>query len=77
MTLHFASLDSTIVDFELTRQNLFIPIEDDVDCLAVVNGASIIGFNIIGNIAQADHYVETDLENMRIGWKSKNCSLPM
>jgi len=77
MTLHFSSLDSNsaVADFELSAQNLFISIGDDIDCLAMI--AASDGLNIIGNIAQADHYVETDLENMKIGWTDRDCSLPV
>jgi len=76
-TLHFAGVNGTTADFSLSGENLFIPSAyDDVACLGLAPSGAL-GFNIIGNIAQADHYVETDLENLRIGWASRNCSLPM
>jgi hypothetical protein len=35
------------------------------------------GFNVIGNFAQGDHYIETDLDNKKIGWTSRDCTLPL
>jgi hypothetical protein len=77
VSLQFSGINGTVVDFVLAEQSLFFPGNDDgtVQCLVIV--PRDFGFNIIGNIAQADHYIETDLVNMRIGWTSKDCSLPM
>ena len=80
MSLHFSGVNgSNIVDFTLTGANLFIPrVRADgsiVSCLAIHSVATVA--NIIGNIAQADHYIEIDLVNKRVGWTSKDCTLPM
>jgi hypothetical protein len=80
VNLQFSGVKSTgVVDFPLSFRNLFFPgvtTDDTVWCLAMgyEEGA---GVNIIGNIAQADHYIETDLANKKIGWASKDCTLPM
>jgi hypothetical protein len=75
MSLHFSGMDGTVVDFALAQDNIFIPYVDTIDCLAIspVDG---VGQNIIGNVAQADHYIEYDVENARIGWASRDCSVP-
>jgi hypothetical protein len=76
VSLQFSGVNGTTVDFPLAEQNVFLPADDGtVQCLAIVPGDFRI--NIIGNIAQADHYIETDLVDMKIGWTSKDCSLPM
>lgn len=78
VSLQFSGVNGSIVDFPFAPNNLFFPVSygnGTVRCSSIVPGE--FGFNIIGNIAQADHYIETDLENMRIGWTSKDCSLPM
>ena len=79
MTLHFSEVNGTTVDFQLTGENLFFPNgESDVQCLALdVEPDTFGNSNIVGNVAQANHYVEYDLVNMRIGWTSKDCSLPL
>jgi len=77
MTLHFSGYNGGIVHFPLTGKNLFIKASDDVECLMVLPNEGIIGINIIGNVAQADHVMEFDSKNMKIGWTSRDCSLPL
>jgi hypothetical protein len=79
MSLQFSGYESTdIVDFPLSFENLFYlssgATDDTIWCLAIRSQNS---FNIIGNIAQADHYIETDLDNQKIGWTSRDCTLPL
>ena len=79
VNLQFSGYNCTdIVDFPLYFKNLFIPGTDDetVWCLAASSQVGG-GVNIIGNIAQADHYLETDLVNKKIGWTSRDCTLPL
>jgi hypothetical protein len=81
MSLQFSGYKSTdIVDFPLSFENLFYPssgvADDSIWCLNI-KSQDVPGFNIIGNIAQADHYIETDLDNQKIGWTSRDCTLPM
>jgi hypothetical protein len=77
MSLQLSGYESTdTVDFPLFFHNLFTQIEEAIWCLAI-GSQDGPGFNIIGNIAQADHYIETDLENKRIGWTLRDCTLPM
>jgi hypothetical protein len=68
------------VDFPLSFENLFYPstraTDDTIWCLNI-KSQDVPGFNIIGNIARADHYIETDLDNQKIGWTSRDCTLPM
>lgn len=78
VSFQFSGFDGGIVAFPLAGQNLFLPNSTDdvtVQCLAIL--PSNPGPNIIGNIAQADHYIESDLVNMKIGWTSRDCSLPL
>lgn len=77
MTLHFSGLNGAIVDFPLTGQILSVQVSHHVECLAMGPAERRIHINDIGNVAQSDHYVETDLGNMKIGWTSRDCSLPM
>ena len=63
------------MDFTLTGTNLFIEITYEhyqAECLAA--SPNVNDSNIVGSIA---HYIETDLENERIGWTSRDCSLPL
>ena len=60
------------MDFLLTVENLYegFELDDKVTvllCLAMGTLDSIPN-NIIGNYAQADHYLQYDLVNERIGW---------
>jgi len=68
--LHFLRHKDGIVDFPLTRKNLFIKASDDVECLIILPSKGIIGLNIIGNVVQADYVMEFDSKNMKIGWTS-------
>ncbi|KAG0620284.1 hypothetical protein M758_4G204200 [Ceratodon purpureus] len=81
MSFQFSGVGGGVVDFPLTGQNLFsLNSTDDltVQCLTIIPaGSQFLGPNIIGNFAQADHYIETDLVNTRIGWASRNCSQPL
>jgi hypothetical protein len=78
VNLQFSGVESTgVVDFPLHFESLFFP--DDINnvwCLAA-NRRDGLGVNIIGNVAQADHYIETDLVNKKIGWASRDCTLPI
>jgi hypothetical protein len=77
MSLHFSGYESTdTVDFPLSFLNLFNPIEEAIWCLAM-RSQDGPGFNVIGNFAQGDHYIETDLDNKKIGWTSRDCTLPL
>ncbi|KAG0601741.1 hypothetical protein M758_11G136700 [Ceratodon purpureus] len=72
MTYHFTGVSGAIVDFELDLENLF-PQEPNttVFCLSITSADS----NIIGNIQQANHYIEHDVDLKRIGWISKDCTV--
>lgn len=57
-----------VVEFPLTQPNIFVSASDeaadgvtpaDVECLAMKSTGDDTGFMIIGNIAQAEHYVQT------------------
>ena len=76
MSLQFAAVDGTIVDYLLASENIFIPYSDTVECLAigVLDG---INSNFIGNIAQGDHYIVYDVLDARIGWESRDCTIPL
>jgi hypothetical protein len=80
MSLQLSGYNSTgIVDFPLFFRNLFHPIgtPDGIAwCLAMRYGEGSV-VNIIGNIAQGDHYIETDLVNKKIGWALRDCTLPI
>ena len=69
MTLHFSKTNGRTEDFLLTGENLFFLAGDDVECLALYN-QGIESPNIIGNVAQANHYVEYNLARKRLGWTS-------
>jgi hypothetical protein len=76
--LQFSGYNSTdIVDFPLLFENLFIPPTDDGTVWCLAASSQVGGQNIIGNIAQGDHYLETDLVNKKIGWTSRDCTLPL
>jgi hypothetical protein len=81
VNLQFSGEKSTgVVDFPLFFHSLFYPgvtTDNTVWCLAVGSEALLGNQNIIGNIAQSNHYVETDLVNKKIGWASRDCTLPM
>ena len=79
MKLQFSGVDGcSTVDFHIKGKNLFILNSTDVNCLAIVSaGVPFLGPNIIGNVAQGDHYIQTDLGNMKIGWTSRDCSHPL
>jgi len=83
MSLYFAGTNGTdVVEFPLSRQNIFIPVTDDADvlveCLAMQSTGDDSSTMIFGNIAQADHYVEYDVTNLQLGWTtSVDCSLPL
>ena len=79
VVIHFSGVNGSVVDFPLGLENLFITLTDNgsfYGCLTVAD-AGQTGLNIIGNFAQGDHYVEYDLVNNRIGWSSRDCSLPL
>jgi hypothetical protein len=80
ISLQFSGIKSTgVVEFPLSFRNLFFPgvtTDDTVWCLAM-DYEEGSGVNIIGNIAQADHFIEIDLVNEKIGWASRDCTLPM
>jgi hypothetical protein len=80
MSLQLFGYNSTaIVDFPLFFRNLFLSfgtLNGMAWCLAMrYREGSVV--NIIGNIAQGDHYIETDLVNKKIGWASRDCTLPI
>ncbi|KAG0620276.1 hypothetical protein M758_4G203700 [Ceratodon purpureus] len=82
MSFQFSGVGGGVVDFPLTGQNLFSTLQyllfdPTVQCLTIVPAGPQFFVNIIGNFAQADHYIETDLVNTRIGWASRNCSQPL
>ena len=80
MSFQFSGVGGGVVDFPLTGENLFTTLitgDPTVQCLTIVPAGSQFFVNIIGNFAQGDHYIETDLVNMRIGWASRNCSQPL
>ncbi|KAG0616827.1 hypothetical protein M758_5G144400 [Ceratodon purpureus] len=76
VTLHFGGMDgSSVVDFDLGDENSFGPYSGDegVSCLAFRKSGS--EESSIGGLQQANHYIETDVEKMRMGWVTKDCSL--
>jgi hypothetical protein len=79
VTFHFAGVDAgTVVDFELQGYNAYVPQSDAADntvfCLAIRSDSSG-GSMILGSIAMANHYMEHDVVNMRLGIVSKDCTV--
>lgn len=82
LTFHFGGVHGDTVDFHLGPDNAFGPprfgpdlnqsaYQTGVSCLAVVP----YPINIVGSIAQANHYIETDATvDMRIGWVNQDCT---
>jgi hypothetical protein len=81
ISLQFFGYKSTdTVDFPLSFENMFYPSSgkpDDTIWYLAMSSLDGFGVIVIGNIAQADHYIETDLDNQKIGWTSRDCTLPM
>lgn len=91
MSLHFAGVNGATAGFHLSHQNMFVPASVDVvgvlipgvECLAMYSTAAVENgtgtIMLIGNIAQADHYIEYDVTNLQLGWTaSMDCSgLPL
>ena len=86
MSLQFAEFNgSNIVDFPLATENLFLgPYTDDgklsdvgtIQCLAIATAPNFTQ-TAIGNVAQANHFMVFDRVNVRIGWASRDCAVPM
>ena len=79
MTYHFADVDDTgaVVDFELGYENLYTKHRSTLFCLAIARADPKTDVNVIGNIQQANHYVEYDGALDRIGWAFKDCTVPV
>ena len=70
-TLHFSGVNGTIVDFLLTIENLYRGVKLDDNTVLVCLTMQTVDrtpLNTIGNYAQANHYLQYDLVNERIGW---------
>lgn len=76
MAYHFTDADAAgaTVDFDLGLENIYMNDMNTVWCLAIVRGESG-NPSIVGNIQQANHYIEHDVALNRIGWTSKDCTV--
>ena len=73
MAFQFSGIkDHSVVDFPLSAENMFLPYDDNTVCLAMLAFDTIP--YIIGNIAQANHFMEYDEVHQRLGWSQMDCS---
>ncbi|KAJ9185676.1 hypothetical protein P3X46_005276 [Hevea brasiliensis] len=66
LTAHF-----TGADLELQPLNTFLPVSDDVTCLAFVPNSQIA---IFGNVAQTNFLIGYDLEGKTVSFKPTDCT---
>lgn len=71
MSFIFLGVDGTAQEFALDPYNLWLQTAQGVWCLAMKGSADT---SIIGNVAQSNHFVETDAVGLTIGWLSLDCS---
>ncbi|CAN6469369.1 unnamed protein product [Victoria cruziana] len=67
LTFHFAG-----ADWELPPENSFLPVAENIVCLAVV--PSDVGIAIFGNVAQQNYQVEYDLGKGMLSFAPTDCS---
>lgn len=59
--------------FDPPVENYFVPVADDVTCLAILAAAGT-GFNVIGNLMQQNFVMEFDRQHSRVGFARTDCS---
>lgn len=75
VTFHFRGEDGeSEVDFKLKDENLYGPLVDVAGALCLAARALSVDNMVVGSVNQANHYIETDVVNMRMGWASKDCT---
>ena len=73
MAFQFSGIKGhSVVDFPLSVENMFLPVDDTVVCLAMLAVDSPP--YIIGSIAQTNHFIEYDEGHKRLGWTQMDCT---
>lgn len=70
MSFWFLGVDGTAVEYAFDAYNIWLQVSQGVWCAAIRASADQ---SIIGNIAQANHFIETDIVGLTIGWLSVDC----
>lgn len=70
MSFIFSGTDATPKEYVLDPYNIWLNLAQDQWCMAIRSSAD---WSIIGNIAQANHFIETDIVGGTIGWLSVDC----
>lgn len=73
MAFQFSAIKGhSVVDFPLSAENIFVPVDNNVVCLAML--ASDSPPYIVGSIAQGNHFIEYDEAHKRLGWTQMDCT---
>ena len=70
MSFMFEGADGLPKEYALDPYNIWLNVAQDEWCVAIRSSPDQ---SIIGNIAQANHFIETDIVGATIGWLSVDC----